>query len=734
MSHPISFLSSEHFVHDLFLPWASLVLSLFIAILLVWLGLTVLLNSDRRSGGTWLAGCGLLLGGAFFLAHAASLDLSSDSLMEKAQWWWGIMAVPVLGLPYGWLVLMLWYCGFWDEAGEELRFRLRAVLMGATGLLISLGVLLVFTAPTLGRNPFGGPSFNNRIPFVGFRELLLLYPLFLLTCTGASLDALSRPAPAGRFMGEEARRRARPWLLWSSLVQFAASIGIAALLLYAGYRSLNDSLIDVAGKLFAIIDWSDVAVQLCFALAVVMLGKAVVSYEIFTGKILPRSGFWRQWRAVVILGGTYAVLVSFALSLVGLPPIFPILLTTLLMSVFLALASHRAYGERERAVSDLRPFVASQHLYDCLVSGDTQRLESSMDEPFRALCEGVLGASKACLMARGPLAALTGPPRLFPVGLALRPGWLELSDAHSVSTEPCVAMLPESEMTWLIPLGGSRSLGTLLLGEKLDRSLYTYDEIEVARAASEHLLDNQAGATLAGRLMDVQRQKLAEVQMLDRSARRVLHDDILPQLHACLLLLARSDAPPEAMEALTAAHSGISHLLREMPLAVNSPVRLGFVAALEQEIASELQGAFDAVEWHIDPEAARALAGLPSMLAETLFFAAREAVRNSARYGRGANRERPLALQIRARCREDLLLEIEDDGAGLAAAREGVNGVPGEAAPEATQSGSVGAGQGLVLHGTLLAVAGGQLVLGSGSEGGVRVSLRLPREAYSSGS
>ena len=43
-----------------FLDWAIMAVSLFNTILLLWLGLTVLLNAERRTWGVWLAGGGLL--------------------------------------------------------------------------------------------------------------------------------------------------------------------------------------------------------------------------------------------------------------------------------------------------------------------------------------------------------------------------------------------------------------------------------------------------------------------------------------------------------------------------------------------------------------------------------------------------------------------------------------------------------------------------------------------------
>ena len=46
-------------------------LSLFNLILLLWLGLTVLLNADRRRIGIWFAGGALLVGAGFFVSHSA---------------------------------------------------------------------------------------------------------------------------------------------------------------------------------------------------------------------------------------------------------------------------------------------------------------------------------------------------------------------------------------------------------------------------------------------------------------------------------------------------------------------------------------------------------------------------------------------------------------------------------------------------------------------------------------
>ncbi len=43
------------------------------------------------------------------------------------------------------------------------------------------------------------------------------------------------------------------------------------------------------------------------AAAIILLGQVIVSHEIFTGKTLPRRGFFRQWRNVIILGAAISL-------------------------------------------------------------------------------------------------------------------------------------------------------------------------------------------------------------------------------------------------------------------------------------------------------------------------------------------------------------------------------------------------------------------------------------------
>ena len=163
-------------------------------------------------------------------------------------------------------------------------------------------------------------------------------------------------------------------------------------------------------------------------------------------------------------------------------------------------------------------------------------------------------------------------------------------------------------------------------------------------------------------------------------------------------------------------HQQIANLLRQLPPSAESELaRLGLAGALRHVVEGELDGSFDSVRWDVADDASRAARSLPAINSEVLFFAAREAIRNAARYGRGDTPSRPLHLTVTMRCEaasagDSLVLMIDDDGVGL----------DHELAPAG------GSGQGLALHGAMMALLGGTLAAEQRPDGGVRVALALP--------
>src|SRR5438105_1255388 len=93
------------------LDWLIRSVSFFNCILSLWLGLTVLLNAERRRWGTWVAGGGLILNGAFFIAHSGFVARDMGGLGAEISLWWPAILLPFVGLPYLWYLVMAWYSG-----------------------------------------------------------------------------------------------------------------------------------------------------------------------------------------------------------------------------------------------------------------------------------------------------------------------------------------------------------------------------------------------------------------------------------------------------------------------------------------------------------------------------------------------------------------------------------------------------------------------------------------------
>jgi len=713
---------------SLWLNASILAVSLANTILLTWLGLTVLLNTERRTPGLYLAGGALLLAGAFFLSHTAIISFGQSLLLRDIDLWWRAGWIPVTCLPFAWYAVMLWYGGYWEpESTIRQRHRLWFI---ATFLLAAFFVILLAFAHSL---PTAAQllvlDFSADPSMFGVPVLVLFYPFYAVLCTGLTLDVLRWPAPSQRAMADQARRRAWPWLGAASLSLFIVSLLVGGTVFWfivsARQYASESELVNLIGLL-------DLLISLLISFTILLVGQAIVTYEVFTGKSLPRRGLQRYWRRAIILAFGYSLVVG-AAFLINLNFIYILLLATLLLTVFYALLSWRSFEERERLITSLRPFLASQDLYHELLVAQSSPIPPAREEltltsqsAFQALCSGVLETRLAYLVPLGPMAPLAGDPLVYPPAAALPAFSVDLPADESGELSGWLAVDPQRHAgaVWAVPLRGRGALsGVLFLGEKQSGALYTQEEVDVARLAGERLLDAQASAELARRLMALQRQHLAESQVLDSQARRLLHDEILPQLHEAILRLSAHPALSETdtvLSDLSAVHARLAALLRQIPSAANPEVaRLGLVGALHLLVDEEYRSHFDAVRWEIPPQAAQTMQALPALSAEVVYFGVREAVRNAARYGRGDSLDRELHLSIRASVNSGLSLWVEDDGVGMRA-------VPLDAR-------SAGAGQGLALHSTLLAVLGGTLsvqsLAGPDSAGpGTRVTIQLPQE------
>lgn len=696
----------------LLLDWAALSISLFNTLVLIWLGLTVLLNAERRSLGVWMAGLGLLLGGVFFISHSAILGQRLNPDSPGLNFWWSAAWLPVILSPFAWYLVILWYTGYWDSASTALHRRQQPWYMVVMLCTLGMSALLAFTHPIPTFAQITALDLGNLPSVLGVPVIFLAYPAYIILCILLALDALLRPGPSMRLMGELARRRARPWLVTSTFVLLAVSLLVVAALMWLVTDSGDEyASVDIYQRLSQTLAWFDLVIAALIGLAVMLLGEAVVVYEIFTGKSLPRQELRRAWRSAVFLAASISP-VAAGSYLLQVKLIHSLLASLLLVIVFFALYTWRSFSVRETALRQMRPFLSSQRLYDQLVQSGNANAELDVGSPFGALVSELLGAERGALAPLGSLAALAGSPVFYPPeSSAPLPHLHELTAQVQTSGPSLLPLDPDNfaGLRWATPLWGERGLiGVLLLGDKRDGGFYTLEEVELARANGERLLDLLASAGLARQLVELQRQRQSESQTLELYTRRSLHDEVLPQLHTALLLLEAD--PRAAQEQLSAAHKRIANLLRELPAPAAPEVsRLGLLPALRRLAESELRGSFDGLEWQISSAAEAQAARLPPNAAEVLYYAAREALRNSAAHGRGSTPQRGLHVKISAAAEREFTLVIEDNGVGLE------NSVPGS-----------GSRSGLALHGALLAVAGGALSVESEPDRFTRVTLSMP--------
>jgi len=715
---------------SLLLDWAVMVVSLCNIFLLLWLSLTVLLNAERRTRGIWLAGGGLFIGGIFFLSHSAILGFGPDYLDQAANFWWRLGWIPVIISPFAWYVVMLWYTGFWErlplEMGQNLVLRRhRSWLILLTTASVAILALFLFANSLPSFDQITHFDLSATLSLRGIPILILLYPIFILTCISLSLDTLFHPGPTVRMMGYLARRRARPWLIAASFVLLLVSLLVGAIMMWMvfGIRQNNSAAFLLPSPdLGRSIAWMDLLISTLIAISVALTGQAVASYEIFTGKTLPRRGLLRYWYRALILAVGYSGVVSLSITL-DLYPIYNLLISTCLLILFYALLSWRSYAERERFIEHLRPFVVSQQLYEQILKTPSDGNFPGVKRPFHALCDSILGARMASLVPTDSLSPLFGPPLVYPED-AFYPG-ISLQELIKQFTPQILCITLEtrdsSGPSWAVPLWNERGLcGMLLLSEKQDHGLYTQEEMEIARSVGERLMDMQISAEMSRRLMSLQRQQLAESQVIDRRAQRILHDDVLPRLHAALLTLsnlnaAQQDGASEILDLLGDVHRQIADLLRDYS-SVTTPelARLGLVEALHQVVNGELKGAFDEVTWEVTPETSQEAGNIPPLATEVLFYATRETIRNAAHHARPANDKTPLQLRVAMNWKDGLEILIEDNGVGIRTAirpdREG--------------------GHGLALHSTMLAVIGGSLTIETTPGNSTRIRLRIPANDY----
>lgn len=681
------------------LDWPALTLSLFNAFLLCWLGFTVLLEADRRAVGVWLSVDGLFLGAAFFIAHTAILRNGWDWTSPLLNFWWRAGWWPLILSPFAWYCVILWYSGYWDTSESPLHQRQAPFF----------GLVLVMTAGLLVWMVFANPLPNlgaRSANMTGFHGLAVLFPVYILFCILLALDAITRPGPTARFLGNEARGRARPWLKASTLVLLVVCLLVAFALIW-GINTFSleyETQVITPGVMFPLTGL-DVIIEILITTAILLIGQAAMVYEVFSSISLPRSGLRKQWTFAIITGVILASVLSTILVFLARPETAYLILIPILTAA-MTIQNRLSASEQETEARQLRTLARPFGMYERIFSssGETDALAETLNE-FDQICLNLLRTEKAVLIPAGSISSFLPDRITYP------------QEDSSIRTELAVPVNPDGNkeplpldtdgFRWAIPLISTRGLdGWLFIGKHSDGGFFTQEEINISRAAILRLIDNLAAAEIARRLVNLQQQKQTETRLLDQRSRQILHDDILPLLHTALL----TDPHGPAAAQITEAHRLIANLLREAPPPPPSEIaRSGLFAAIERLARSEADLLKAELDMEFDVRAVRAGSTLQPDAAETVYYAVRECLRNIAKHSRPAG---PEQMKITLRASVNGMLEICLENSG----DEKIVGQPETAST----------GEGIRLHNAMLAVFGGGIHLEQPGDGRTRAVIRLP--------
>src|SRR5581483_6050217 len=464
-----------------------LALSIFNLTAFLWLASTVWLNGNRRAGIVRLSVVGLGLSALFFFIHAIliSSPLTPASSFVSLDFWWRMIWLPALGVPYLWFAIGLHYAALINS-----RWRRRRPFLLFLSAVLGLAVLLllVFNRNTFTyvdalrllsySDPFDDISRGLLSPLLLIPILFLIYVTFCAIGPWFTTGRLSRlfkilwhaflPASRQKGMRPASLRRklldafwddptdvelleepllswhlARPGLLLAALlmVGLTTTLGVLvaqSMLNWFGYGvKPPDVLPSTSLPSSSPVPFNLLVLDLlatgAVALVILLIGYSIVRHGVLIERPLARRGFFEQWRGIVIVATLVATLIALLVALTQ-SSLGGLLLITCLATVAYALFTWSGYTAHDRYVALLGPFVRSTSQRHWL-NTDLQKTEQELEHLFFHLCHDVLVVQCAYL------SVMTGAERRsfsyrWPVDLPPDPRWSKPTRRASGELQP----------------------------------------------------------------------------------------------------------------------------------------------------------------------------------------------------------------------------------------------------------------------------------------------------------
>jgi signal transduction histidine kinase len=796
-----TFLEPAHLLQTLILA-----LSIFNLVSFLWLAATVWLNGDRRTSIARLGVVGLGCSAFFFSIHALIIagSLVQSAELVAQDFLWRLIWLPAISVPYIWFAIGLHYAAL-INANWHKRRPFLLISSGVLGLLILL-LLIVYRATftfvgTLRMLAYGD-LFEDRGdgPFSLSVWLPILFLFYVTFCAIgpwftpgrivrvvraiwgyiATPRPIERPAPSLRrtladaFWDDPTEvelleepvlswHLARPGLFLSAMLMVGLTtslgiLGIWSLADWFGGQRRNTASLPVLTLSTIPLNLLvlDALATGAVALIILLIGYAIVRHGILIERPLARRGFFEQWRGIVIVATVVALFIALLVVFTHSNNLGGLLLVTSVATCVYALFTWSSYTAHDRYIALLVPFLRSTNTnVRHWLNTDLYRTERGLEDLFVHLCHDVLAVQCARLAIvagpvrrsfsyRWPAQAKEQLLNVIPKMTLKREPDDEKGSVRSSPSHVRLTVNGQPMICWVLPIYDELGLVAMLyLGPREDGGAFTDEDMDLAHACGQRILDTLRDHEAMQAVASLLRRRIVDVKLVGAQQRRILHDDILPQMHLALLRLETlrkyvrpgeatandacqklgDSAVPEmvldeAVGMISEAHRRLAAMMRAT--APSAPHRLehdGLMNAIHTMLAQDFQHAFDEVVWDVSEETASCIDEVtPPAIAELIFAAVQEALRNAARHARGSDVHRRLCLTLKAVCRREepsLEVLVVDDGVGLLSA----------------SSATTGTGGGLLTHSALLAIAGGSLTVKSEPHQGVTVRIQLSAES-----
>lgn len=682
----------------------SLFLSNFIYLISFYLGCVIFVYSEKKDRQAVFASISFFTASLFFIGHLLILGKGMSFILSFSSRIIYPSFFILSLLPFAWSSIVF---RFYEDTLIWNRISLRKLFILSEFLFFLFSSSLVFL--------FIPESANSKVSDIIFLIpdiVFFSFSFYIFFCTTNSIIYLLKIKTSQNNLEEIAKSSAYRTILHASLLLVALSVlvGVTA---FFGRETLDREVQSFASQPFPLLLLTlDCLACLAILATILIVGKAVISYQVFTGRYLAMKSLKDYWKYILFFVVAYSLISSIS-GLIGYTTDSKQILLSVLGLLFfvkIQIVSRTREIENRKV---LKPFLFNENLYESITQS-SDKMDSHLENTFRLLCDDTLATTRACLVPMGAYASYIPKPLFYPDDNSNFKDELLSFTKISLNGKNLFYLNRDSSDGYVLALtilDSNGLVGVLFLGVKKDYTLYSEEEIDIARIGSGKILDLLSVTEISRLLVNLQKKQLMDSKLLDHQTRRVLHDDILPEIHTIMIGIDSMQEEPVRMDllnSLSGLHKKISNLLKILPFHPGDLTYQNFILEIKSLVKSELP--VDSVFYFIQKEAEEKLQALEPIALEVVYYAVRELLRNILRYAIHPDRKLEVKISLLS---ENSILElcIEDNGKGL---------------QNSTKS-HIGAGQGLILHSTMMAVIGGALIKESQAGEFTRVRLVLKK-------